>query len=277
MSNPLDELDKSIAELRRAIRDASAAGDTERVGELRAQLRRTERAWDALLETDEPAQSATMPGQPTSAEPPSTTLPAREHVQRALMLLQTPAAPKLIVDVHDAFFPGDLTTAKLSSLRRDEERSYRAAPGARPYYLCPALNHELLSPARALLTISTWSLEQRIVGPLSPRVNFLTGAIRIAEAIRGIRTAGSEPTPAAMRLLWRFATNIPDAMPPEASLVVKDLDQVIDAALTELEVHSDADHAARTASARRARKQLNDEQQLFGAPLRQARLEQADS
>lgn len=243
MSNPLDELDKSIAELRRAIRDASAAGDTERVGELRAQLRRTERAWDALLETDEPAQSATMPGQPTSAEPPSTTLPAREHVQRALVLLQTPAAPKLIVDVHDAFFPGDLTTAKLSSLRRDEERSYRAAPGARPYYLCPALNHELLSPARALLTISTWSLEQRIVGPLSPRVNFLTGAIRIAEAIRGMRTAGSEPTPAAMRLLWRFATNIPDAMPPEASLVVKDLDQVIDAALTELEVHSDADHA----------------------------------
>ncbi|MFC9470988.1 hypothetical protein ACFTS5_02270 [Nocardia sp. NPDC056952] len=277
MSNPLDELDKSIAELRRAIRDASAAGDSERVSELRAQLRRTERAWDALLETDEPDPEAVPPGLPTATEPTSMTLPAREHVQRALVLLQTPAAPKLIIDVHDAFFPGDLTAAKLSSLRRDEERSYRSAPGARPYYICPALNHDHLAPARALLTISTWSLEQRIVGPLSPRVNFLTGAIRIAEAIRGMRDAGSEPASAAMRLLWRFATNVPDAMPVEASLVVNDVDRVIDAALAELEVHSDTDHTTRRTSARRARRQLNDEQQLFGSQLQQIRLKQAES
>ncbi|MET8778980.1 hypothetical protein ABZV58_28590 [Nocardia sp. NPDC004654] len=277
MSNPLDALDKSIAELRRAIRDASTAGDSERVGELRAQLRRTERAWDALIEADATTPSTAIPDQPTAAEPRAMTLPAREHVQRALVLLQAPAAPKLIVDVHDAFFPGDLTASKLSSLRRDEERSYRSAPGARPYYLCPALNHDLLSPTRALLTISTWPLEQRIIGPLSPRVNFLTGAIRIAEAIRGMQTAGSEPTPAAMRLLWRFATNIPGAMPPESSLVVHDIGQVIDASLAELEIHSDADHATRTASAQRARKQLSDEQQLFGAPIRQARLKHADS
>ncbi|XHM65369.1 hypothetical protein ACE6JH_00050 [Streptomyces nigra] len=51
------------------------------------------------------------------------------------MLLGTPAAPKLIVGVHEAFFPGELSASKLSSLRRDEERSYRSSPGARPYYL----------------------------------------------------------------------------------------------------------------------------------------------
>ncbi|NNH73860.1 hypothetical protein HLB23_29075 [Nocardia uniformis] len=276
MSNPLDALEKSIAELRRAIRDASTARDSERAGELRAQLRRAERAWDALIEADEPPAATVVTEEATAAEPRSMALPAREHVQRALVLLQAPAAPKLIVDVHEAFFPGDLSASKLSSLRRDEERSYRSAPGSRPYYLCPALNHDLLSPARALITISTWSLEQRIVGPLSPRVNFLTGAVRIAEAILGMRSAGSEPTPIAMRLLWRFATNIPEAMPPNSTLIVPDIDRVIAAARTELEVHLDADHATRAASARRARKQLSDEQQLFGSSLRQARLNQAD-
>jgi hypothetical protein len=54
VGDPLDVLEQSINELRRAIRDASAAGDLERAGELRAQLRRTERAWDALIDADEP-------------------------------------------------------------------------------------------------------------------------------------------------------------------------------------------------------------------------------
>ncbi len=284
MSDPLDALEENITELRRAIRDAATAGDTERVGELRAQLRRTERAWSALVDTGDPAadpvaaeRANTPPAPPTGQ---GAMLPAREHAHRALMLLQTPAAPKLIVGVHEAFFPGDLSASKLSSLRRDEERSYRAAPGARPYYLCPALTHDLLSPARALVTISTWPLEQRIIGPLSPRTAFLTGAIRVAEAIRTItdspRTA---PSPMALRLLWRFAVNIPGATSTKPATGDSTLapNQVIAAAHAELDVHADADHATRTASARRARKQLTDAQQLFGAPLRDVTRLQAEA
>ncbi|MER7967642.1 hypothetical protein ABTX35_01260 [Streptomyces sp. NPDC096080] len=269
MSDPLDALEKSISTLRRAIRDASTAGDTERAGELRMQLRRAERAWDALVAADEPA---TTPPHPVPAAAPAargSQLPAREHVHRALMLLGTPAAPKLIVGVHEAFFPGELSASKLSSLRRDEERSYRSSPGARPYYLCPALAHDLLTPVRALITISTWTLDQRMIGPLSPRVDFLTGAIRIAEAVRtsAESTAGG-PGPEALRLLWRFAVNIPDALPRSTAghEGAMDPQQVIDAAGAELDVHADADHAARTEAARRARKSLKDDQQLFGAP-----------
>ncbi|WP_042374658.1 hypothetical protein [Streptacidiphilus neutrinimicus] len=270
MSDPLDALEKSISALRRAIRDASAAGDTERATELRAQLRRAERAWDALIDTGE---SAAAPRHSEPATMPSARgaqLPAREHVHRALMLLGTAAAPKLIVSVHEAFFPGELSASKLSSLRRDEERSYRSSPGGRPYYLCPALTHDLLSPVRALITISTWSLEQRIIGPLSPRVDFLTGAVRIAEAVR---TSGDSASPAATRLLWRFAVNIPGAIPADTSVHPKGTDpqQVIDAARAELDVHADADRATRTEAARRARKVLGDDQQLFGAPLQDAR------
>ncbi|KND46644.1 MULTISPECIES: hypothetical protein [Streptomyces] len=269
MSDPLDALEKSISTLRRAIRDASAAGDTERAGELRMQLRRAERAWDALVGAGEPA---TAPPHPVPAAAPAargSQLPAREHVHRALMLLGTPAAPKLIVGVHEAFFPGELSASKLSSLRRDEERSYRSSPGARPYYLCPALAHDLLTPVRALITISTWTLDQRVIGPLSPRVDFLTGAIRIAEAVRtSAESTADGPGPQALRLLWRFAVNIPDALPRSVAghEGAMDPQQVIDAAGAELDVHVDADRAARAEAARRARKSLKDDQQLFGAP-----------
>jgi hypothetical protein len=269
MSDPLDALEKSISTLRRAIRDASAAGDTERAGELRAQLRRAERAWDALVDTGEPAPVPPRPVPEAAPAARGSQLPAREHVHRALMLLGTPAAPKLIVGVHEAFFPGELSASKLSSLRRDEERSYRSSPGARPYYLCPALAHDLLTPVRALVTISTWALEQRIIGPLSPRVDFLTGAIRIAETVHAsAMSTGSEAGPAALRLLWRFAVNIPDAMPRNASGHEGALDpqQVINAAQAELDVHADADRATRAEASRRARKSLRDDQQMFGAP-----------
>ncbi|MFF7903621.1 hypothetical protein ACFZCV_33420 [Streptomyces sp. NPDC007920] len=270
MSDPLDALEKSIGTLRRAIRDASAAGDTERAGELRMQLRRAERAWDALIDADEPAAAPPRPVPEAAPAARGAQLPAREHVHRALMLLGAPAAPKLIVGVHEAFFPGELSASKLSSLRRDEERSYRSSPGARPYYLCPALAHDLLTPVRALITISTWTLEQRIIGPLSPRVGFLTSAISIAEAVHtAAESTPDGPSPEALRLLWRFAVNIPDAMPRNASGHEGALEpqQVIGAAQAELDVHTGTDRATRAAAARRARKSLGDDGQLFGAPL----------
>ena len=145
MQEPLDALETRIAELRRAIRGALTAREQDRVRELRAELRRAERSWDALV---------TPPNRPEEdRQGLASLLPAREQVHQALTLLGAPAAPKLIAAVHAAFFTGQLTPSRLASLRRDEERSYRAAPGARPYYLCPALTSDLLSAARAELDI----------------------------------------------------------------------------------------------------------------------------
>ena len=204
MQEALDALESRIAQLRSAIRTALAAGDDDRVRELRAELRKTERSWDALVTpADRPEEDR---------QGLASLLPAREQVHQALTLLGVPAAPKLIGAAHSAFFGGELTASRLASLRRDEMRSYHAAPGARPYYLCPALTSDLLSPARGLLCVSTWPLEQRIVGPLSPRVDFLTAAIRTAEAARALSGAGAANL-AAQRLLRRFAMNIPGAWP----------------------------------------------------------------
>ncbi len=134
-------------------------------------------------------------------------LPLREQVYEALSLLQVPAAPKLIATVHEAFFGSTFPTTKVTSLKRDEERSFRTSPFARPYYICAALSADYLSPSRGLLAVSTWQMERRVIGSLSPRVDFLTAAIRVADAIERIPT----PPLTARRLLQRFAASIPGA------------------------------------------------------------------
>jgi hypothetical protein len=188
-------------------------------------------------------------------------LPIREQVHRALTLLTVPAAPKLIIAVHETFFAGEIPGTRLTSLRRDEERSFRSAPHARPYYICSALTADLLGTARGLLAVSTWPLDQRIVGPLSPRVDFLVAAIQICEQV----TRMPSPGPSALRMLWRLAANIPgaadgfDATKPAA---------IARAAEAELDVHREADRAHREAAAARARTQLDDTEQLFGSRLR---------
>lgn len=258
MQEPLDALEARIADLRRAVRAALAARESTRVSELRAELRRAERAWDSLVSPDSPATAEQLDT--------GSLLPAREQVHQALTLLGLPAAPKLIVAVHAAFFTGKLPSSRLTSLRRDEERSYLSAPNARPYYLCPALTSDLLSPARALLCISTWPMEQRIVGPLSQRVAFLTAAIRVADAasmLVGDDRAGSRA--GAQQLLRRFAMNIPGALNGPGKRC--EPGDVAAAAQVELNIHTGPDTDVRGQAARRARQQLTEAEQLFGARL----------
>ena len=96
-----------------------------RARELRVELRRAEVAWEAAL-ADLEAEAV----RPSAALAPSQRgplLPLREQVHHALTLLTVPAAPRLIISVHEAFFSGEMVPARLTSLRRDEERSFRAA------------------------------------------------------------------------------------------------------------------------------------------------------
>jgi hypothetical protein len=151
----------------------------------------------------------------------------------------------------------------LASLRRDEAKSFTATPYGRPYYICAALAFDRLVPARGLLAVSTWPLERRVVGPLGPRVDFLTHTTRIAEQIDRMRALGHEPADAALRLLRRFARNVPGAT--EDAFSDPDPARVIEAARAETAVHADADTAHRQAAARRATARLDDAERLFGA------------
>jgi len=280
VTDSAEALERRIDELRTAVRRAVTVGDRHRARTLRGELRRTEQEWDeALDELAEQAlqQAATPQAAPRSprqshaprrsaeASPPQQRggplLPLREQVHQALTLLAAPAAPRLVIAVHQAFSVGDMVSARLTSLRRDEERSFRSAPHARPYYLCSALTADLLAPARGLLAVSTWPMARRIIGPLSPRVDFLTAAIRLAEHVQRL----TEPTPAATRLLWRFAANIPGAAADADTMAAT---AVAAAARAELDIHAEADAAHRAAAARRAIERLDEAEQLFGSRLR---------
>jgi hypothetical protein len=169
--------------------------------------------------------------------------------------------------VYEAFFTEPLVATKLASLRRDEERSFSTQGYARPYYICAALTHDRLTPARGLLALSVWPLERRVIAPLSPRADFLTHAVGTAEQIQRLTAAGHPPSDAAWQLLRRFALNIPGAYGSD------DVDpaRVISAARTEAAVHQESDTAERRAAADRARARLTDIQRLFGAaPLHDA-------
>lgn len=287
MDEPVEELEERITALRAAVRRAVLEGDSRQASALRRDLRHAEQAWEEALDEagEEPLPSPMSPMPPDGDGPAQRVaddggpqlaggrgrggplLPLREQVHEALSLLQVPAAPRLIATVHEAFFATTFPTSRLTSLRRDEERSFKTAPFARPYYICAALSADYLAPSRGLLAISTWPMERRIIGSLSPRVDFLISAINVAQAIEQI----PEPVPAARALLSRFAANVRGSSSAGTAGRsfgpggTTDPQAVIRAAQAELEVHSDEDRRTRAEAARRAREQLDDVQQLFGA------------
>jgi hypothetical protein len=261
VAESIENLERRIDDLRAAVRRAVIARDPARARALRAELRAAERAWEQAL-TDL-ADEAEVEAVSTKVDAPLVSV--REQVHHALTLLAVPAAPKLIAEVHAAFFGAGAATGlaagKLTHLRRDEERSFRTARHSRPYYLCSALTAEHLAPARGLLAVSTWPLERRIIGPLSPRVDFLTAAIKVAEQAGRMPEENASVT----RLVWRFATNIPGAAESHHAV---DPAIVIKAAQAELDVHAATDQSQREAAGERARRQMDEAEQLFGSKLR---------
>ncbi|MFG2952367.1 hypothetical protein ACGF5O_01385 [Streptomyces sp. NPDC048291] len=277
MSASLEELEQHLSHLRTELRGAVRARDKAETTRIRRALREAEAAWERALEAEAGPDTEALPPEAETRTPPTSrgesrhpqraahgSIPIREQVHQALTLLGAPASPKLISSAYEAFFTEPLIAAKLASLRRDEERSFTAQGYARPYYICAALTHDRLVPARGLLALSTWPVERRIIGPLSPRTDFLTHAVGTAEQIRRLATAGHPAPDAAWRLLRRFALTIPGAC--DAAAPEPDPARVIAAAHAEATVHQQEDDQQRRAAAQRARSQLADVQQLFGAP-----------
>ncbi|MFI6085039.1 hypothetical protein ACIBBB_29420 [Streptomyces sp. NPDC051217] len=270
MAASLEELEARMVEYRTAIREASRRGEKDQVRRLRGQLRAVGDEYGRLVDeaeelgTPDELHVAGSGSPPTGSSPSArASAPVREQAHQALTILGAPAGPKLIAATHEAFLSETVVTTRLGSLRRDEERSFAAQPFARPYYICPALTYDRLTPVRGLLAVSTWPLEQRVIGPLGPRVDFLTHARRIGRQVSRIQDADHQPTLPAWALLRRFALNIPGAYEgygrPDAA-------RVVEAAEAEASVHADADNATRRAAAARAREQLTDPARLlFGA------------
>ena len=190
-------------------------------------------------------------------------LPLRDQVITALRAIGRPSSIRLVADVARARFGEAIPTARIASLRRDEERSWIRAPGGRPTYVVPPLSFDRFAPVRGLLALSAWPLETRIVGPASPRVDMLIVLIRLADELDRERDA---PWSAALeRVVWRLGSSVPEAVGSGHDFDPWTISNAARAELAQLEPE-DADE--RRTAAERATVHLDDQSLLFGTRLR---------
>jgi hypothetical protein len=171
-----------------------------------------------------------------------STLPTTgEQARHALLLLGAPASARLVVDVHQALFDGDLSVPALVRGK---------VPG-----LCAALRADL-SAAPGLLALAEWPLSRRIVTPAGRRADELAMIVRVAEF------AAISPGRSARRLLRELAERVPHGV--EAF----DLADAARAALTDpgLVAKVAAEEPARAELLARAAR-LPEKQQLYGVPV----------
>jgi hypothetical protein len=250
-----------VAELQSRLATALDAGDLAAWEEIARELRLAERDRDRAVERAV-AQAHKDQGTYRSALPAPTS---REQTHALLDSVGVPLSPQLIIGLAGALYGEELPYKAVTSLRHDERRAYNKAPGARSYYICPALQHDTFAPVRGLLTLSSWQLADRLIGPLTPRTTHLRLTIHLADALTRARDTEDEPsanTVAIERLLWRFSATIPGLRRGDLAA-----EQIREAAVRELELLADRDAADRAGAAERAAG-LPEPQQLFGASLK---------
>lgn len=255
----LIEVVSALREANEALVDATTSGDAAQAARLLQGIATLERRRNRLVHTTNP-----------SVAPPATSyessIPLRDQVIRALQLTGRPSSARLLSDVTKARWSEQVETAKLSSLRRDEARSWRKSRetsnrAGRDVYVVPALTYDRYSPVRGTVALSTWPTSLRLLAPLSPRVDMLNSTIAIAREVSTL--AGTNYEAPLTRLMSRLGSTIPGIKPFDA-----EPDAVIEAAQMELKEIEETDELERSESADRAHAQLDLETLMFGAQVR---------
>lgn len=264
-----DELIEVIAALRSAndeLLEATNAGDASRAARLLQDVATLERRRNRLVHKSNPEVAP--------AKPYESSIPLRDQVIRGLRLMRRPSSGRLLSEVTKSRWGEAVDTGKLSSLRRDEARSWqksRDLPGrqARDVYVVPALAYDRFTPVRGTVALSSWPTALRLIAPLSPRVDMLHSTISLAEEASAVVNTSHEAP--VTRLMARLGATIPGVRPfaPEP-------DAVINAARVELTEIESTDKHERREAAKRAEAQLDAEALLFGTQIRAMGLRAAE-
>lgn len=185
-------------------------------------------------------------------------LTAREQAISALAEMGVPSPPREIAEFHEARFSSGLDARALASVRRDEAAAWDRDPSSRAAFLVPALDVRFFRPVRGPLTLSSWDLEQRLLGASSPRVDHLRLTIRLAELAERLDW---ETGQALTAMAARYAQTIPGATDAGHDA---DPHVIADAARRELQILAPQDDEERTSAAARAREQLQEAELMWG-------------
>lgn len=242
-----------------ALLEATTSGDGGEATRLLQDIVVLERRRNRLVHKSNPDIARTTSSYESS-------IPLRDQVIQALRLTGRPSSARLVSDVTKSRWAERVDTAKLSSLRRDEARSWRKSqelPGrhVRDVYVVPALTYDRFTPVRGTVALSTWPTSLRLIAPLSPRVDMLHSTVALAQ--EALAVAGTNYEAPMMRLMARLGATIPGVRPfgvePQA---------VIEAARSELKEIEETDELERSEAAERAHTQLDAEELLFGTQIR---------
>lgn len=252
-----DELAFALEETARLAAEAAEAlsrGDAQAVARLQ---READSAW----------KRARRLGQRRARRPTLSKLPSmRERVVEAVTQLNVPCSPKLIAAYCEARTgePFDLRT--ISSLRRDEQRSWKSG-SRRDTYLVPALEGPWLVAARGRFALSHWPLALRIIGPLSPRMHHLRVCVRLLDEFE--HSEGNADRRTRMgKLLAEYARSVPGAMTTAwTGRDEIDTGRVRAALNSEIEFLEVEDNNWRRREAERAARTLDEMQQLWGGSM----------
>jgi|GEM_PF-2717919 len=258
MSRSLQVIADELNRANQALVTAMCSGDLETAGRLADETDRLQRERDKALAA---ARVAAMAGY-------TTAIPVRDRVIHVLNLLGTVTPARLISDLSYAIFNTTIASTALSSMRRDEQKSWGQAQvpasrtSLREVYVVPALSHDRLAPVRGSWSLSGWSPERRIVAPLSPRVDLLRARLALVNVAE--RDGNQSKTD---MVLARLAGQNP--------FEPVDLAAVRTAATAELASIEDADMLDRAAAAQRY-EAMDLESQLFGNQLKALQNGRAD-
>lgn len=253
------EVITALGQANDALMRATASGDVEEAGRLLTAVALLERRRNRLVHRSNPG---TVP----AASPYESSIPLRDQVIRALQLTSRPSSARLVSDVTQSRWAERVDTAKLSYLRRDEARSWqrsRDLPGGqgRDVYVMPALTYDRFAPVRGTVALSTWPVSQRLIAPLSPRVNMLHSTIALTEEATTL--AGTNYEAPMLRLVARLGATIPGVKAFGA-----DPGDIVEAARTELKEIEETDELERSEAAERADAQLDAESLMLGTRVR---------
>jgi hypothetical protein len=185
-------------------------------------------------------------------------LTAREQAITALAEMGVPSPPREIAEFHEARFSSGLDARALASVRRDEAAAWDRDPSSRAAFLVPALDIRFFRPVRGPLTLSSWELEQRLLGASSPRVDHLRLTVRLAELAERLE---GEPGQALTAMAARYAQTVPGASDAGHAAEPQ---RIADAARRELEILAAQDDEERASAAKRAREQLGEAELMWG-------------
>lgn len=255
--------DDEALSLARRLAEAVAAGDhTEAVQLTRALERR-------LAETGEgqprgghrPAFMAPPTVVPVKKRPRATRS-SRQVVTEALAEIGVPCRARTLADYAGARFGERVDSRAFAALRRDERQAW-VKSSARPVFIVPALEGRFFQPVRGLLSLSDWPLERRLIGPWSERSDHLAATAQLARQLAWLSARDSTVAERLAPMVAGMARSVPGAVDGQEV----DTARVESAAEAEHAALAERDEPWRTEAAARARGQLNEEQQLWGASI----------